>query len=160
MNSPFDHILYDTTVRSPFTVQELKAMIRSFAPLQLQKGVSMYIWHKEAKSKKFLVEHEFAFHYIAANGSTFPKLEYELCPPPESQKEWVDITKSLMIGVDPNIALYHGRELVVVRESLDVHRRLHQVAAMFASDLPVPISCFNVPVRTVLVVEEERPIQS
>lgn len=62
----------------------------------------MWIWHKEAKSKKFEVEVPRVpeRHYYSRDTirTAYPVSEYESCPAPEPEKRWRDITDQVVVN--------------------------------------------------------------
>lgn len=68
----------------------------------------MYVWHKEARSRKFLVLRETPRSYeVDAGGGalmTLPKDEYCLCTPPEPDRRWHNVTGTLTIRQDARAA--------------------------------------------------------
>jgi hypothetical protein len=78
----------------------------------------MYVWHKEAKSKKFKVIIELPSAYQVLLDHHFqhlPKAEYEECPPPEPLRMWKDVTRELDIHAEGLIArLPENRGVVVL----------------------------------------------
>lgn len=59
----------------------------------------MYVWHKEAQSRKFLVLHETPRSYQVDDSGggvlSLPKEEYVCCTPPLAQ--WRDVTENIEI---------------------------------------------------------------
>lgn len=120
-----------------------------------------YIWHKDAKKKKFPITHDSAQYYVDAKGALYLKSEYEPCDPPAPEREWVDVTDDLSLSPDGSNAVHRGCEVLVAHTSSRfIRRHLRLVEAVKVSDLPLPLNCFNLSSQKMLVLEEERVIQS
>ena len=77
----------------------------------------MYVWHKEAKSKKFKVIIELPSAYQVLLDHHFqhlPKAEYEECPPPEPLKSWRDVTDELHIDSNQLLARFPDGGMLVL----------------------------------------------
>lgn len=118
-----------------------------------------YIWHKDAKTKKFPVNITSIDHYTDGR-LMYPKSEYEPCDPPEPKKEWADVTSLLTTSIDPNVLLLNGFSAVRAHCPLNSPRRLRLVDAYKVSDFPLPASCLHVPFQRMIVLEEEGPMKS
>lgn len=116
-----------------------------------------YIWHKDAKRKKFPITHENVQYYVDAKGTLYLKSEYEPC---ELPKSWTDVTSRLTPSIEPNVLLLDGFDTVRAYYPFDSPRRFRLVNAYKATDVPLPASCLHVPVRRMIVLEEEGPVKS
>lgn len=103
----------------------------------------MYVWHKEAKSKKFkvLTEHssDYRVQRTEADLMFVPKAEYEPCPAPE---HWINIGDDLRVG-DNGTALVTTHGKVIARIVMpEIPRRFVQPAladAIAAAALRYPL---------------------
>lgn len=125
------------------------------------EGPMFYIWHTDAKKKKFPVASESAKYYVDTDGALYLKSEYEPCDPPAPEREWVDVTKDLSLSPDGSNAVHRGCEVLVAHTSSRfIRRHLRFVDVVDVDDFPFPANCLNLPIRRRLVLEEERVIPS
>lgn len=121
------------------------------------EGPMFYIWHTDAKKKKFPITSESAQYYIDTDGALYLKSEYEPCDPPKS---WTDVTSLLTASIESNVLLLNGFGTVRAHGTPNRPRRLRLVDAYKVSDFPLPASCLHVPFQRMIVLEEEGPTKS